>query len=74
MDRDYGGSLDGTPVFIGCSDPDPHVPVERVEESASVLQAMGGTVVSRIYPDMGHTFLQDEIVHARRIMEGVSRS
>ena len=74
MDRDYGGSLDGTPVFIGCSDPDPHVPVERVEESASVLQAMGGTVVSRIYPDMGHTILQDEIVHARRIMEGVSRS
>lgn len=73
-DRDYPGSLDGTPVFIGCSDPDPHVPVERVEETSAVLEAMGGAVVTRIYPHMGHTIIQDEIDHARRIVDGVSRS
>ena len=28
--RNYPGSLDGTPVFLGCSDIDPHIPLERV--------------------------------------------
>ncbi|HLA63305.1 MAG TPA: alpha/beta fold hydrolase, partial [Rhodothermales bacterium] len=51
---DYEGSLDGTPVFLGCSDVDPHIPLARVRRSAEVLTALGGDVTERIYPGMGH--------------------
>ncbi len=59
--RDYPGSLAGTPVFLGCSDVDPHVPKTRVDLSAEILQRLGGEVTKRIYPNMGHTVEQDEI-------------
>lgn len=59
--RDYDGSLAGTPVFIGCSDVDPHIPLGRVRETAAVLERLGAAVDSRIYPRMGHTINQDEI-------------
>jgi predicted esterase len=59
--RDYAGDLAGTPVFIGSSDVDPHVPLERVHESTAVLRRMGGIVDERIYPRMGHTINADEI-------------
>ena len=48
--RDYPGSLDGTPIFLGCSDIDPHIPKERVYETAQVLERMGAQVTTRIYP------------------------
>jgi len=69
--RDYAGSLDGTPVFIGSSDPDPHIPVSRVHESAQVLTRMGARVETRIYPGMGHTVNDDEIRHVRALVDGV---
>ena len=59
--RDYDGAFDGTPVFLGCSDIDPHIPVERVHESSEVFRRMGAAVDERIYPRMGHTVNQDEI-------------
>ena len=59
--RDYAGSLDGTPVFLGCSDVDAHIPVERVHESAEVFRRLGGMVDERIYPGMGHTVSRDEL-------------
>ncbi|MCC6626743.1 MAG: dienelactone hydrolase family protein [Chloroflexi bacterium] len=59
--RDYTGSLAGTPVLLGCSDVDGHIPVTRVQESASVLRRLGGDVDERIYPGMGHTVNDDEI-------------
>ena len=59
--RDYAGSLAGTPVFLGCSDIDPHIPLERFDETATVFAALGGEVDKRIYPGMGHTVNQDEI-------------
>ena len=59
--RSYGGSLDGTPVFLGCSDVDPHIPVDRVYESADVLSHLGAVVDTRIYPRMGHTINHEEI-------------
>lgn len=67
--RDYDGSLDGTPVFLGCGVPDVHIPEERVHESADVFERMGGDVIKQLYPNMGHTVNQDEIDHARRILE-----
>lgn len=59
--RNYEGSFDGTPVFLGCSDSDPHIPLERVRESSAVFRRMGTTVDERIYPRMGHTVNRDEI-------------
>ena len=59
--RNYAGSLEGTPVFLGCSDVDFHIPQERVEQSAEVLQRLGGNVTMRLYPRMGHTINRDEI-------------
>ena len=58
--RDYTGSFDGMPLFLGCSDPDPHIPLERVHESADVFRRMGASVDERIYPRMGHTINRDE--------------
>ena len=59
--RDYPGSLGGTPVFLGCSDIDPHIPLPRVHETADVFRRMGADVDERIYPRMGHTVNRDEL-------------
>ncbi len=69
--RDYAGSFAGTPVFLGCSDRDPHIPRERVDETAEVLGRMGAEVTERIYPGLGHTVIEDELEHARRILAGL---
>jgi predicted esterase len=67
--RDYKGSLAGTPVFLGCSDADFHVPKERGEETADVLKRLGGEVTLRLYPKMDHTVNQDEIEFVRGMMQ-----
>jgi len=66
--RDYAGSLAATPVFLGCSDVDPHIPIERVQESAAVMKGMGATVDLRIYKGMGHTVNGDEIEAVRGLL------
>lgn len=66
--RSYPGSLAGTPIFLGCSDVDFHIPVERVHESAEVLEKLGGSVTMQIYTGMGHTVVQDEIEQVNRII------
>lgn len=65
---DFAGSLDGTSVFLGASDPDPHVPWERVEQSAAILGGLGAQVTLRRYPGMGHTIHPEEIEHVRAMM------
>lgn len=69
--RDYAGTLDGTPVFLGCSDVDGHIPLARVKETSRVLATLGAEVVERIYPGMGHTINDDEIGQVRRLIAGV---
>jgi predicted esterase len=59
--RDYPGSLDGTPVLLGCSDRDPHVPLWRVDETEEILSRMGAAVEKRIYPGLPHTIIRDEL-------------
>lgn len=59
--RDYDGSLDGTPAFLGCSDRDPHIPLDRVKETTRVLTDLGADVDERIYQGMGHTVNRDEL-------------
>lgn len=69
MQRSDAGSLDGTPVFIGCSDVDFHIPLARVEESAEIMTRLGASVNKQIYPNMGHTINQDELAHANSIVQ-----
>ena len=68
--RDYRGSFHGTPVFLGCSDIDPHIPLERVQESAEIFRGMGANVDERIYPGMGHTVSLDEVTAVRALLKG----
>ena len=71
--RDYPGSLAGTPVFLGCSDVDAHIPKERVLESADILRRLDGEVDARLYPGMGHTINRDEIAAVRALLAGLNR-
>jgi predicted esterase len=70
--RDYSGSLAGTPIFLGCSDVDPHIPAPRVVETATVLRRLGAEVTMRLYPGLGHTINEDEIEAVRRMMRDVA--
>jgi predicted esterase len=69
--RDYAGSLGGTPVFLGASDPDPHVPFDRVRETEAVFVRMGAKVEVRRYPGMPHTINQDEMDACRTLLEAM---
>jgi len=62
------GAMDGTPVFLGCSDVDPHIPEERVHDTREVFEALGADVTERIYEGMGHTVNRDELEHVREIV------
>jgi predicted esterase len=68
--RNYEGSMAGTPVFVGCSDIDAHIPVTRVRESAEVFRRLGASVDERIYPRMGHTVNRDEITAVTALFAG----
>ncbi|GCE15980.1 alpha/beta hydrolase [Tengunoibacter tsumagoiensis] len=71
IDRNYAGSLANTPVFLGCSDRDQHIPKERVDLSAQVFEKLGAAVTERIYPRMGHTINEDEITFVIEMMKGL---
>ena len=63
----YKGDFGGTPVFIGTSDPDPHVPVQRVYDTEKLLKEMGADVNLKVYPGMGHTITQQEAKEAASV-------
>jgi len=66
--RDYNGSMNGTPVFLGCSDVDPHIPLARVKETTEVFGRLGAAVDERIYPRMGHLVNEDELDAVKRLL------
>lgn len=66
--RNYHGDFDGTPVFIGSSDPDPHVPPSRVKESSLLFEEMGANVTEIIYENRGHTISPAEIVQVNKLI------
>lgn len=66
--ENYQGDFLKTPVFIGTSDPDPHVPVERVQATEEILKKMKADVTVKIYPGMGHTISQDEVEQANQLV------
>lgn len=68
--RNYHGDFDGTPVFIGSSDPDFHVPVSRVKETTALFEDMGANVTEIIYENMGHTISAAEITQVNKLIFG----
>jgi phospholipase/carboxylesterase len=66
--ENYKGDFQHTPVFIGTSNPDPHIPVERVYASVKILSAMNASVTEKIYPNMGHTITKDEVDTANQLI------
>jgi len=72
--RHSAGSLDGTPIFLGCSDVDVHIPLERVHETTRILRQLGGDVSERIYPNLDHTINQDEIDFVNELLHDAVRS
>lgn len=72
--ENYSGSLDGTPAFLGCSNIDPHIPKERVDETEKILSSLGANVTKRIYQGMGHTVNEDEIAEVKKIIKIVTSS
>jgi phospholipase/carboxylesterase len=71
--ENYRGDFGGTPVFIGTSNPDPHVPVERVYATANILREMNAAVTEKVYANMGHTISQDEIDQANKFVFGTQK-
>ena len=67
-EKNYRGDFGGMHIFIGSSDPDPHVPVARVKESTKILSSMNASVEERIYPGMGHTINREEIEMMNRFV------
>src|SRR3990172_4486476 len=67
--RNYEGSLNGTNIFLGCSDVDPHIPLERVDETEEVFRNLGAKVTKRIYNRMAHTINRDEIKFVTTLMK-----
>ncbi|MGE0703903.1 MAG: alpha/beta hydrolase [Vicinamibacterales bacterium] len=67
----FDGSFDGTPIFLGCSDVDPHVPLERIDETAHIFTQMGAAVTRRIYPGMGHFVNEDEIAATQDLLDRI---
>jgi phospholipase/carboxylesterase len=55
------GDLAGTPVLFSSGDPDPHVPWARVQQSADLLQEIGGRVTIRRYPGKPHSVTGEEL-------------
>lgn len=70
LTENYNGDFEGTPFFIGSSDPDPHVPAERVYASTKILKSMHASVTEKLYKNMGHTINSDEIVLVNQLLFG----
>lgn len=72
--ENYTGSLESTPVFLGCSNIDPHIPKERVDKTEEILKGLNADVTKKIYKGMGHTVNDDEIEHVKTMITTVIRS
>lgn len=72
--RTYRGSMEGTPVFLGCSNDDPHVPIWRIKETNEVFKTMEAQVTLKVYPGMPHAIIEDEIEIVKSLMKDVAKA
>lgn len=69
IDREnYKGDFAQTPIFLGTSNPDFHVPVERVYATANILKEMNADVTEKVYANFGHSINQEEIEWANALI------
>ncbi len=68
---DYPGRMDGVPVYLGCHERDPHIPLARAKDSATVFGAMGAKVELRVYPGAGHGVVEEGILQIHRLLGAV---
>ncbi len=68
LSDNYSGNLKQTPVFMGCSDVDPHIPTQRLTETATIFENLNGSLTKKIYPGMGHLVNDDEINHINQML------
>lgn len=71
LSDDYPGDMAGTPVFLGCSDNDPHIPAERVHETRDVFESLGSDVEERLYAGLGHAVNEDEMEYVREMVQAL---
>ena len=64
----YHGDFQRSKVFIGNSDKDPHVPVQRSQDSMQILEDLNADVLFKIYQNMGHTIIEKEIHAVKEFM------
>lgn len=69
---DFAGSLDGTPVLLGVSDDDPHIPLSRAEETVEELERMGADVRFDVYEGRGHGIFPEEVEYLRDLVADVA--
>ncbi len=67
----YTGNLQNTPVLIGAGENDPYFSMNRIHQSAEIFDHLGGNVSKQIYPDKGHTIVEDEVKFVRGILASV---
>ncbi|HXR85108.1 MAG TPA: dienelactone hydrolase family protein [Hanamia sp.] len=66
--QNYKGDFNQTPFFIGSSNPDPHIPVQRVHQTTEILKSMNADVTEKIFENMGHTITKNEIDLANELV------
>lgn len=66
--ENYKGDFAQTPIFLGTSNPDFHVPVERVYATANILREMNADVTEKVYANFGHSINQEEIELANTLI------
>lgn len=69
IDENYKGDFDGTPILITTGDPDPHVPLSRVNKSVSIIQHLNASVTLKVYKGRPHTITAEELALANEILK-----
>ncbi|NWF88799.1 MAG: dienelactone hydrolase family protein [Ignavibacteriaceae bacterium] len=67
--ENYSGDLEGTDIFLGCSDVDPHIPLQRVNDTEQVFKKLNANVSKRIFEGMAHTVNEDEIDFIKTLLK-----
>ncbi|MVN91224.1 alpha/beta hydrolase [Mucilaginibacter aquatilis] len=66
--ENYNGDFNGTPVLITTGNPDPHVPLSRVNESVEIISRLGARVTLKVYEGRPHTISMDEVELANQLI------
>jgi phospholipase/carboxylesterase len=70
----YNGNFNATPVYISNGDHDPHIPIERTEETAEWMKNAGADVLKEIFPGRLHTIDMKEIEKVKMWFPGLTSS